>query len=361
MILPSVFVQIPTQNENYVSSSRANTVRRHDEIKAEPPIKSEIDAAIQRSNKDTQRTSSPSQSKSLTANLVTARPKVKCFKCEQCPFMSISQDGYNNHMVTVHNDRSDDSTPNRTKILCPGCENIFYSKMSLKIHLVDDHQMSRSDISQLLESLFVKKPNDKDKRVQSQKIYLKNVEVLLDSEVAGEFGVQETPPPMENPSPSTDDLTNNDSSNFDRIRSTYNQMDNSCLYQQINNVEYTSAAQNNNRIHSPSVDDPNAQRPDSENSVKFSENFVDTSNSWPPITSVGSFSSYHTPSPPVVSVCQNEKKKIYIKNIDILKEPLIKPAQIANVGDPCFRKNTLHLRTVDEVNLLINRVSLLQL
>lgn len=460
MILPSVFVQIPTQSANLVPSkaSGSHSVGRHDEIKAEPPIKSEIDNAhqsqaivaakvtkdststSQRSTKTTEfpSTSTCSQS-NLTANLVTARPKVKCFKCELCPFMSISQDGYNNHMQTVHsNEHSSEIASNRSfrsKILCPGCENVFYSKMSLKIHLVNDHQMSRSEISQLLESLFSKKTTNKctttneksgtvsisppkEKVAEKQKIYLKNVEVLQNPRFNScEYGVQNTPPTILSPSETqsecssnlTDEITNTDTSiidelNYNRmpVRSSFNQLDNNCLYQHITNIEpspfpmVTSSQtlrndclnMNENLESMPmnaispiiaTIDDSQANRPDSGSSVKYSENFMNTESIWPTntvTTSAGEF-SFQThmnlnqlPSikiasnsnlninqapivSPLPSVPVTEKKKIYIKNIDILKEPLIKPTQTVRLTDSNCRKNTLHLRTVDEVNLLI--------
>lgn len=471
MILPSVFVQIPPQNANLVPSKssavNSQSVGRHDEIKAEPPIKSEIDNANQsqtvgasKLNKELS-TASGQTSKSttkfpstttcsqsnLTANLVTARPKVKCFKCERCPFMSISQDGYNFHIQSVHNnDRNSESASNRSfrnKILCPGCENVFYSKMSLKIHFMNDHQMSRPDISQLLESLFAKKSpskcltssnenantelNPSENGSEKQKIYLKNVEVLQNPRFNNcQFSAQNSTPPT-NLSPSetpsecssnlTDEIANNDASivhelNFNRItvRSTFDQLDNDCLYQHIEtSFPMVSSGQsmrnecmnmNDNRERMPmtaispsiieiaSIDEAQANRPDSGSSVKFSDNFMNVENIWPTSNTVttsssnsssdGNFSyqsphmnlnnplpsmkiplcSNLTPSvSPLPSVPLNERKKIYIKNIDILKEPLIKPAQTVTLTDSNCRKNTLHLRTVDEVNLLINKVS----
>lgn len=444
MILPSVFVQIPT---HHLVPPKTSTVTRHEEIKAEPPIKSENDNANQQQNavalRSNQKTSSPptvipktttaSIQPNLTANLVTARPKVKCFKCEQCPFMSISQDGYNKHMETVHNDLDSQSTVNRTirnKILCPGCENVFYSKMSLKIHLVNDHQMDRSDISQLLESLFVKKngssqalqkskesPSTANEKgtVEKQKIYIKNVEVLQNPKFTlRAFEVPEQPPTVLSPvecqsefsSGLTDDIISMDNNSiasdlsFNRIQAhnNFSQIENNCLYPQISNIEPTfsvvsSPARSNclsidsNRDCIPletvspateiSVDDSN-NRPDSNSSVKF----IDSITSWSTIvatTQSSHFQQYQphvstnqlpcikistnscqtpTVSPlPSISSCQNERKKIYIKNIDILKEPLIKPTKALTMPDSSCRKNTLHLRTVDEVNLLINKVS----
>lgn len=370
----------------------------------------------------------------------------------------------------------------RNKILCPGCENVFYSKMSLKIHLVNDHQMSRPEISQLLDSLFAKKNNHSggkgsanatrntnvsaalatasttvttttsmaanmipssmvltspcalEKGMEKQKIYLKNVEVLQNPRFnACEFNVQNTPPPTilspsetqsECSSNLTDDIVNTDTSiiidemnSFNRmpVRTTFNQLDNNCLYQQhITSIEQTPfqmvsaaaaaaaaavAAQqslrsndcmnlNDNRdcmnAISPIIDDAQSNRPDSGSSVKYSENFLNTENIWPitsnstvaaPTTTgnASDFTVYQSthmslnqlpsirmlPSDPTTTATSinlptmKEKKKIYIKNIDILKEPLIKPVQTVSLTDPNFRKNTLHLRTVDEVNLLI--------
>lgn len=454
MILPSVFVQIPTQNAN-LGPSKSNASQSAKEIKAEPPFKSEVDNANQsqafltaRLNKDlssTPESSSKNQTFSptstctqsnLTANLVTARPKVKCFKCEQCPFMSISQDGYKNHIETVHNsDRNDESISSRSfrnKILCPGCENVFYSKMSLKIHLVNDHQMSRPEISQLMESLFLKKNASKSVSSSSeksesaniskakgggkQKIYLKNVEVLQNPRFNGcQFGGQNTPPPTvlspsetqsECSSNLTDEIANNDGSivdglSFNRMP-VRNQLDNNCMYPHITNIESTFSMVSSTQSHeylnmtdnrermpmnaiSPiieiaSIDDPQANRPDSGSSVKFSENFLNTDQCiWPVSTTISSTSSTNflynhtnldqqpniklssnlnqTPSvSPLPAAPLNERKKIYIKNIDILKEPLIKPTQTVSLTDSNCRKNTLHLRTVDEVNLLINKV-----
>lgn len=471
MILPSVFVQIPKQNVQNLVPSKAtgnHSVRRHDEIKAELPIKSEIDNANQsnavlaaRLNKDlpstsTSNSTATTSSKSakfpstsscsqsdLMGNLVTSRPKVKCFKCEQCPFMSISQDGYNNHIRTVHNNdqnyESASSRSFRNKILCPGCENIFYSKMSLKIHLVNDHQMSRPEISQLLESLFSKKQSNKcsssqsstlsvvndktdsqqnttiEKGIEKQKIYLKNVEVLQNPRFNGyQFGVQNTPPSetqSECSSNLTDEIANNDGSivdvlNFNRmpVRNTFNQLNKNCLYQPIESYSMVASTQslrneclniteNSERmpmnaispiIEISSITDLQTNRPDSGNSVKYSENFMNPDNIWTTNNTITTSScsnssdfSYQshqmnlnqqpsikissnlneTPSvSPLPTLPLNERKKIYIKNIDILKEPLIKPTQTVSLTDSNCRKNTLHLRTVDEVNLLINKV-----
>lgn len=444
MILPSVFVQIPSQHLVAPKQNGQASVARHDEIKAEPPIKSEIDNQQQasvalRANKNSALSVNISQATTnLTANLVTARPKVKCFKCEKCPFMSISQDGYNKHMEDVHsNDQNCSSPTNRTfrnKILCPGCENVFYSKMSLKIHLVNDHQMSRPDISQLLESLFVKKgassvgqkqkstPTEGKAVVEKQKIYLKNVEVLQNPRFTNrQFDPPDPPAAILSPvecqsefsSSLTDDITSTDNSiaselSFNRIQvhNTFNQLDNNCLYPQISNIEPTfetletmvASSSRSNRISldgnrdcislettSPvtetSIDDTN--RPESGSSLKYSEHIAN----WSTIASTTQSSQFQyqyqpqistTPLPtikistnscqtpavsplPSISLCQNEKKKIYIKNIDILKEPLIKPSKSINLPDSNYRKNTLHLRTVDEVNLLINKVSFISI
>lgn len=60
-----------------------------------------------------------------------------------------------------------------------------------------------------------------------------------------------------------------------------------------------------------------------------------------------------TPSPDVqpVPVLRDERKKIFIKNIDILKKPIL---TTTTSDTPNSRRSMLHLRTVDEVNLMVS-------
>lgn len=53
---------------------------------------------------------------------------IKCFKCELCPFISLSDTCFNDHILE-HNLQKFV----RRKIYCGGCENIFYEANVLRV------------------------------------------------------------------------------------------------------------------------------------------------------------------------------------------------------------------------------------
>lgn len=115
------------------------------------------------------------------STLITARPKssIKCFKCTQCPFISISQAGLDTHTDKNHHDGNQTSVFKKLK--CFGCHNVFYSQNSLKVHLVKDHQMSDDEIKYLVQNLVLDGENVDENLLATpikQKIYLKNLSIL---------------------------------------------------------------------------------------------------------------------------------------------------------------------------------------
>lgn len=424
MLLPNVFVQIPANHlvAPPAPVTKGPVARNYDEIKAEPPIKSEIENVQQQnlagqrfSNKDGDHpadnqfqrnhfaqpsSSSPTTTTtSSSSTLVTARPKstaVKCFKCQLCPFMSISQLGYDGHMGNVHANQSENADDAdkllRKKILCPGCANVFYSKKSLKIHLANDHQMSSTEIKQLLESLFAQ---SKKSTSRKQKIYLKNFEILKNPKFSSsQFARHENVNSGKMIANGTNVAQPTAEYLFDEthLNGDFGQTENR-MCDLIANLEptysltdFTSVAESASSI-SDSVtvtpDDTMSVRPDSGNSIKYCDNLAMASNdgwsngnnhlhfqcyeqptsNWNFISEKTSTTDTTSPMPSTSTfggVCQNEKKKIFIKNIDILKEPLITPTNqsLSAAESTSGRKHMLHLRTVDEVNLMLsNKVS----
>lgn len=416
MLLPNVFVRIPS---NQLSMSLPRRPMSREEIKAELPIKSEMDGSAQSQHSTNSRKgtsgidslrASPGQfsveSTSSTSSpppsiFVTARPKVsavKCLKCELCPFMSITQDGINSHMKNVHENQTSacDESVSRKKIQCPGCENVFYTRKSLKIHLAKDHQMSSIEISPLVESLFASEATSdtgarpKKGTARKQKIYLRNVEVLKNPRFATDIAAQDP----SNYINSIDSISDSMRLNDPHSNSAFGQIDHtlSQLQSIASSIELSSTS-----------------RPDSGNSVKYAENMNESTTEWQmpaaPINSCDeSFrgiemmasnvatwdrmmatttindniasNSMASTSLSTFGTCQNERKKIFIKNIDILKEPLMPRPSMAtasNVNETptttassstsstSGRKHMLHLRTVDEVNLMLsNKVPLIQ-
>lgn len=414
MLLPNVFVQIPANHLATSTITKGPATRHYDEIKAEPPIKSEIENGQQQnssgqrfSNKeiesnanqfarrnfadDTPSSTSPSSSTTSSSTLVTARPKsaaVKCklIKCTLCPFMSISQSGYDGHMANVHANQSDNGDDAdkvyRKKILCPGCENVFYSKKSLKIHLANDHQMSASEIMPLLDSLFGQS-DGKAKRAttRKQKIYLKNVEILKNPQFARNENIAESQMEMltneANVTQPTGDYQ------FEETHLNFGQtdliadLDPSYSLTDLTSVAGSVSSLSDSVALAITPDDTMSVRPDSGNSIKYCENmamsisdgwsngnnhahfqnYEQPTSNWSFISEKRSTTNSTSPMPSVSSfgsVCQNEKKKIFIKNIDILKEPLITPTTSMSAESTSGRKHMLHLRTVDEVNLMLS-------
>lgn len=420
MLLPNVFVQIPA---NHGPITKGPVARHYDEIKAEPPIKSEIENvqnpagqrfnskdvensnatnqfSCERFSDDGPSSTSPTSTTTSPTTLVTARPKsaaVKCFKCTLCPFMSISQAGYDGHMTNVHANRSerevDADHMRRKKILCPGCENVFYSKKSLKTHLANDHQMSASEIMPLLESLFVQSDSKAKKSTAlQQKIYLKNVEILKKPQFSSSqfardenIGTSSMTMPVNdtNLSQTTGEylfdethLNGDFGPAIDDLEPSYS----------LTDLTSGSVSSVSDSVAAITPDDTMSMRPDSGSSIKYCENsamascdgwmngnnnlhfqnYEQPTSNWNFISENRSAAHSTSPMPLMTSTTttsttvfggsyQNEKKKIFIKNIDILKEPLITPATPLSASESTSgRKHMLHLRTVDEVNLMLS-------
>lgn len=392
---PNECIRIPSNQMAIIRN------RSYDEIKAELPIKFEIDNLIggQRFNLkdvtvDSQRGISPGQCSTESTSSTSSSPfrilppksnvnrltpdSVKCLKCELCPFMSITQDGITSHMQNVHNSQHtsdfDASNMLRRKIKCPGCDNIFYTKQSLKIHLAKDHQMSAMEIMPLIDSLS-KASTSSDGRpkktvARKQKIYLRNVEVLKNPQFATNLVSKESVNMMSSQC-TQNAIRLNSEIPIAHTNSAFGQIDNTMNMCETNADIQSNSTSIDERISisnstTPSIDDLTNTRPDSGNSVQFVET-TNTSNEWQinvndnftSFTSSATNWEYPTPRQtetypiPSFNPCQNEKKKIYIRNIDILKEPLIlTPGATTSSG-----RKQIHLRTVDEVNLMLsNRV-----
>lgn len=116
---------------------------------------------------------------SRTTTLITARPKsvIKCYKCNVCPFISISQSALSSHKKSHQEIKPESCTK---KLTCPGCENVFYAKKSLETHLKSDHQMAQNEIDLLIISLCEESDGDDEKLKEKKKsrISIKNVKIL---------------------------------------------------------------------------------------------------------------------------------------------------------------------------------------
>ncbi|XP_055843401.1 uncharacterized protein LOC129910153 [Episyrphus balteatus] len=199
------FVQIHTTNAQPTNNNFGNIFRRqqnHEEIKSEEPIKSEqsdASAAITASQQqnptnistppDCQANSTgnvtpPSsannpvpnqQQQQQTQSTPQLTSAISIQRCTQCPYLCLQAESLEKHVASVHfrnNDESPQSECQNKKITCPGCDNIFYAKESLEVHLISDHLMCKNEAKQLLPDL------SSEEQPRKSRIYLKNVEFL---------------------------------------------------------------------------------------------------------------------------------------------------------------------------------------
>lgn len=73
--------------------------------------------------------------------------KMKCYKCFNCSFMSLSLESLNYHCQ-----KKDKCFNNSETFHCPGCKNVFYSLTPLRVHLVHDHKMLQREVKLILNN-----------------------------------------------------------------------------------------------------------------------------------------------------------------------------------------------------------------
>uniref|UniRef100_A0AAG5DID4 C2H2-type domain-containing protein n=1 Tax=Anopheles atroparvus TaxID=41427 RepID=A0AAG5DID4_ANOAO len=154
VILPSIFVKIPTQiNQQYQQENRLQNARNASEIKCEEraePIKCEV---ADTRGKQTTASSISEQLPDIIDNYLNdthgasgtvEAPSIR--RCDCCPFATLSEASLGEHKRTKH--------PAGVRMLldtlsCPVCENKFYKNPVLELHLLEDHEMTRNEVEML--------------------------------------------------------------------------------------------------------------------------------------------------------------------------------------------------------------------
>lgn len=72
------------------------------------------------------------------------------FGCNLCPFICTKDSKISDHINLVHKNQENNERP---KLKCPGCNNVFYHKLSLRSHLIHDHEVGRSDINKIVNGI----------------------------------------------------------------------------------------------------------------------------------------------------------------------------------------------------------------
>ncbi|RZF44465.1 hypothetical protein LSTR_LSTR002238 [Laodelphax striatellus] len=70
------------------------------------------------------------------------------YQCSECNYLSTNSSTVESHFERYHHLKSTVSTlPKKNILKCVGCSNEFYSKHSLQVHLLQDHEASGSEVS----------------------------------------------------------------------------------------------------------------------------------------------------------------------------------------------------------------------
>ncbi|XP_035787380.1 uncharacterized protein LOC118464252 [Anopheles albimanus] len=163
VILPSIFVKIPTQiNQQYQQENRLRS-RNVSEIKSEdrteaikseiadmrslgpPPVPTGASTGTERQLPDVIGGYLNATALDETAPITEAL----ILRCDYCPFATLSEPCLSEHKRAKH-----DSAVARLLLVplpCPVCENKFYKRTVLELHLLEDHEMARSEVELLLK------------------------------------------------------------------------------------------------------------------------------------------------------------------------------------------------------------------
>lgn len=90
------------------------------------------------------------------------------FVCNLCPFLCTSKEKISHHLKSVH---SNENIKKLKEIKCPGCANIFYHKLSLRSHLIHDHNVASFDINKIIHAVIyyasIKEPKKEIKPIET--------------------------------------------------------------------------------------------------------------------------------------------------------------------------------------------------
>ncbi|KFB50624.1 AGAP007129-PA-like protein [Anopheles sinensis] len=366
VILPSIFVKIPTQiNQQYQQENRLRNARNPSEIKCEEraePIKSELadtrlklpsSTAISDQLPDLIDNYLNDTPRAAANNGVVGAEEYSIHRCDHCPFATLSEPALAEHKQTKH-------TAGGRMLLdtlsCPVCENKFYKKTVLELHLLDDHEMARSEVELLCGRIanLQQSPGGGQSVVacsltqtsstQTQtisatpapnksRIYIKDVQLLKKPDVIAQetqngTHVQQTPVqqmlPMDQQQQSAQDnlLSATEASSHEQYQSEQHQptahgvgsgskifIRNVSLLQ---NVNFTPTAENllsnGGKYHS-------FLNHECQSSLSSSSPAIDTSSS--------SIDDSYCQMLPSTVATQPRSNRIYIKNVDILRNPLL--------------------------------------
>lgn len=104
--------------------------------------------------------------KPINFNSVSNFEDMLYFVCNLCPFLCTKNSKITEHVENAHKNKTIRKLPN---LKCPACVNVFFHKMSLRSHLIHDHGVGNSDLSQIVQAVVYyanKAKNDEKNKVK---------------------------------------------------------------------------------------------------------------------------------------------------------------------------------------------------
>ncbi|CAH1996993.1 unnamed protein product [Acanthoscelides obtectus] len=87
------------------------------------------------------------------------------FVCNLCPFLCTNDVKIKEHLENAHKNKAVIKLP---KLKCPACPNIFYHRMSLRSHLIHDHGVGNSDLSQIIQAVLYYSSKQKENKQKTK-------------------------------------------------------------------------------------------------------------------------------------------------------------------------------------------------
>lgn len=99
------------------------------------------------------------------------------FVCNSCPFLCTKDSKITEHVENAHKNQTEVKL---LELKCPACPNIFYHKVSLRSHLIHDHGVGNSELSNIIQSIVYFAKKNQTKASESHKVEAKVVSVPQD-------------------------------------------------------------------------------------------------------------------------------------------------------------------------------------
>lgn len=102
------------------------------------------------------------------------------FVCNLCPFLCTKGTKITEHLENAHQNKNVIKLP---ELKCPACANIFYHKLSLRSHLIHDHGVGNSDLSQIIQAVIYYSNKKSKEKKRTEKVTAKSVDIKKVAEV----------------------------------------------------------------------------------------------------------------------------------------------------------------------------------